>query len=136
MLKFYNCYATTYHNETKIGTCYCGRYLVEEGTKQNFIDYLTWENLKEKYYKNGCTYSFNYWNMRRGKLISFFNVDIFKIIKNKNYRDIKEWKEKELNIKIEYIFKEDNYKSLEDILKWPDIEKATQYLKEKGINLN
>lgn len=133
MLKFYQAYATTYHNNIKIGSRkLIGRYLVEENTLKNYTDVLTWGNLEEKYHNNGLTYNFNIWNFKKGRRISFFGGVK---LSDKNTWDVKEWKEKELNIKIEYEYEEaDKYITIND-LRWIDIKKAIQYLNERGLSI-
>ena len=72
---------------------------------------------------------FNYWNLKKGRVISFFNGGFT----DKNRRAIKEWK-KELNIVIKKEYKEFTPYNIEYVLKWYEIEKAIQYLKQQGID--
>lgn len=134
MLNFYRLYATTYHNKTKVGKNFCGIRLIEDEEAKNYIDIITWNNLEEKYFKQGCHYYFNYWNFKKGRVISFFDITLLDILKQKDLRNIAEWKQKDLNIEIEYTFKKETSISINDVLKWHDIKKATQYLNEKGSN--
>ena len=53
----------------------------------------------------------------------------------KNHRDVKEWKEKEIDIEIKYEYKEVDHVSINDVLKWSNIEKAIQYLNERGLTI-
>lgn len=47
---------------------------------------------------------------------------------------VKEWRDPDFSIYHEISYHEAN-PSIMDILNYPDIEKATQYLKERGINI-
>ena len=49
-MKFYYVYNTTYHNDTRIGTC-VSKILVNEVPKAK-TTILTWDNLEENYRKN------------------------------------------------------------------------------------
>lgn len=130
MLKFYNCYATIYCNGRKVGTKNLGSCIEEENKVQNYTEELTWENIAEKYQKEGLYFKFALLNLKKGRKICFFN-DIYE----KSFRSIKEWKQKELNMEIEYEYKEYKYVSINDILKFHNIEKAIQYLNERGLTL-
>lgn len=127
-MKFYYVYNTTYHNDTRIGTC-IGEILVNEVPKAK-TTILTWENLEENYHKNGLCYKFNIWNFKKGRRVSFF---LDKFFPKKDERDVKEWKE-ELNIRIETTYKEFN-PCIADVLKWHETEKAIAYLNERGLKI-
>ena len=133
MLKFYECFVTTYHNGKEVGENYGGRCLVEEGKVQDHTEKLTWDNLEEKYEKNGNVYAFTIFNFKKGRLISFFTDGFLDFLKN--HRDVKEWKEKEIDIEIKYEYKETDCVSISEVLEWTDIEKAIQYLKERGLTI-
>lgn len=133
MLKFYNCLVTTYHNGKIIMEKYGGRCLEEEGKLQNHTEKLTWDNLDEKYEKNGLVYGFTIFNFKKGRLISFFTESFIDFLIN--HRDIKEWKEKEFNIEIKYEYEEIDYISINDVLQFPNVEKAIQYLNERGLTI-
>ena len=124
-MKFYYVYTTTYHNDTRIGTC-IGKILVNEVPKAK-TTILTWDNLEENYRKNGLLYKFNIWNCKKGRRVSFF-LDTLVCEK-----DVKEWKE-ELNIRIETTYKEFS-PCIADVLKWHDIENAIAYLNERGLKI-
>lgn len=47
---------------------------------------------------------------------------------------VKEWRKPDFSVYHEILYFEAN-PSIMDILNYPDIEKATQYLKERGINI-
>lgn len=133
MLKFYSCFVTTYHNGKKVDKKYGGRYLEEEGKLQNHTEKLTWDNLTEKYQKNGFDYAFTIFNCKEGRLISFFTETFMDFLRN--HRDVKEWKEKEIDIEIKYEYEEIDDISINDVLKWRNIEKAIQYLSERGLTI-
>ena len=124
-MKFYYVYNTTYHNDTRIGTC-ISKILVNEVPKAK-TTILTWDNLEENYRKNGLLYKFNIWNCKKGRRVSFF-LDTLVYEK-----DVKEWKE-ELNIRIETTYKEFS-PCIADVLKWHDIENAIAYLNERGLKI-
>ena len=124
-MKFYYVYTTTYHNNTRIGTC-ISKILVNEVPKAK-TTILTWDNLEENYRKNGLLYKFNIWNCKKGRRVSFFLDTLF------CEKDVKEWKE-ELNIRIETTYKEFS-PCIADVLKWHDIENAIAYLNERGLKI-
>ena len=124
-MKFYYVYTTTYHNDTRIGTC-IDKILVNEVPKAK-TTILTWDNLEENYRKNGLLYKFNIWNCKKGRSVSFFLDTLF------CEKDVKEWKE-ELNIRIETTYKEFS-PCIADVLKWHDIENAIAYLNERGLKI-
>ena len=124
-MKFYYVYTTTYHNDTRIGTC-IGKILVNEVPKAK-TTILTWDNLEENYRKNGLLYKFNIWNCKKGRRVSFFLDTLF------CEKDVKEWKE-ELNIRIETTYKEFS-PCIADVLKWHETEKAIAYLNERGLKI-
>jgi len=122
MLNFYRHYTTTYSNGKEVKTEYCGEFIAENAP-ENFTETITWENLSEKYSKNGLAYPFSIWDFKRGRCISFFS--------DKFIKDIKEWKE-ELNLTIvhEYVI----YKpSINYVLNFCDSENAIKYLVERGL---
>ena len=127
MLNFYRHYTTTCRNGKEIKTKYCGEFIAEN-QPGNFTEELTWENLAEKYDKNGFNYPFNIWNFRRGRRVSFFNE-----FREKFEKDIKEW-ETPLNISVKHEYELYN-PSIEHIMKFPDGEKAIQYLVERGMTI-
>ena len=124
-MKFYYVYNTTYHNDTRIGTC-ISKILVNEAPKAK-TTILTWDNLEENYRKNGLLYKFNIWNCKKGRRVSFFLDSLI------YEKDVKEWKE-ELNIRIETTYKEFS-PCIADVLKWHDIENAIAYLNERGLKI-
>jgi len=130
MLTFYECYATTYYNERKVSTKYCGTLVEDENNVQNHIEKITWENLNEKYQKNGNCYKFTIANVKKGRKIYFFD-DCY----DRCFNTVKEWKEKELNIEIKYEYKENKYVSINDVLKLHNVEKAIRYLNERGLTI-
>lgn len=130
MLKFYKLYATTYCDGKEVGTKYCGTCVEEEGKVQNYTEKLAWENITEKYQKEGLCYKFTILNLKKGRKICFLND-----FGEKGFRSIKEWKQKELSIEIEYEYREDKFVSINDVLKLHNVEKAIQYLNERGLTI-
>lgn len=128
-MKFYYVYSTTYHNNTRIGTCISKVLLDEEPKAQT--DVLTWDNLEEYYHKNGLSCKFNIWFFKKGRRVSFF---LDKFFPSKDERDVKEWKE-DLNIRIETTYREFN-PSVAEVLKWHDATRAIAYLNERGLKMN
>jgi hypothetical protein len=121
-MKFYRINYITRHNGTYIGDEVATILTNEE--MQNKIIHLTWDNLKEFYHNNGLSCSFNIWNFKKGRLVSFFSHKL----PFKDYADIKEWK-KPLNIDIEVKYRE--YRpSIDEVLKWYDAKKAKEYLEQ------
>ena len=124
-MKYYRCYAETYHNGKLIGASNGGSYLTEKElpAKEKFI--LTWENLSEMYNKLNLLCDFNIWNFKKGRIVSFFGHRLF----DKNTWDIKEWKE-ELNVEVKVYYLERNA-TVED-LKHFDAVQVKKYLDERG----
>lgn len=127
-MEFYKVCFTTYHNDEKINSI-VGETLTEK-KPNNYEISFTWDNLDNLMETYGLETSFNVWNLKKGRRISFFTDKFFP---NKNTKDIKEWKEKELNIKLKVTYTLFS-PSLEKVFKWHDSDKAIQYLKEKGLN--
>lgn len=71
---------------------------------------------------------FNYYSFKRGRVISYFNGSLF----NKSNWDIKEWKQKELDIiiKIQYEKEKITLRELQN----HDIELVNQYLKDHNLD--
>ena len=92
-MKYYRCWAETYHNGKLIGAQSGGGRLTEKElpAEEKFV--LTWENLSEMYNKLDLLCNFNVWNFKKGRRVSFLGCKLF----DKNTWDIKEWKE-ELNL--------------------------------------
>lgn len=131
MLKFYSVMYKTYNNGTFIDGNYT-TILAEEGDIENKTVFVNWDNLSEFYHEYNLMLPFNIWNFKRGRRVSFFNGNPFK----KNFRDVKEWKTP-LDIKIVIDYKDiSNCMSIQEVLKWQDIDKAIQYLNEHGLKIN
>lgn len=128
MLHYYRVLYTTYNNGVKVGRTDGFTIADENEIKEKTIP-ITWENLKEVYYDYGLNFPFNYWNFKRGRVISFFEGGLT----DKNRRDIKEWKTPTLNIKLVITY-ETFPCSLNDILNYWDSEKAIKYLRERNLS--
>lgn len=131
-MEFYNVITKTINKGHCIGRSY-GTALLEEEPK-NKIEKVSWENLEEQYAKYGINLSFNVWNLKKGRVVSFFINKMTPFFLKEWEKDIKEWKEP-LDITIEIVYKKDTCVTIEEVLKWHDIEKAIQYLKERGLTV-
>ena len=71
-MKYYRCWAETYHNGKLIGAQSGGGRLTEKElpAEEKFV--LTWENLSEMYNKLDLLCNFNVWNFKKGGIIIIF----------------------------------------------------------------
>lgn len=99
MIDYYRIKYTTYVNGKEKSVHSLCSLLTEEQTQTKEIK-ITWENLNTVYYNWGLVLPFNYYQSKKGRVISFFRSSLF----DKDSWDIKEWKQKELDIalKIQY----------------------------------
>ena len=130
MLEFYRISIEVYNNNKYISThtrlnLVDDSLVILEEYSHNITD---WNTLSEYYKNNSLWLPFTLYDTKRGRRICFFEPRIF----NKNTWDIKEWKQKELDIKIVYYYTKIN-PSLDEIYKWKDAEKAHRYLKEHDL---
>lgn len=128
MIDYYLAKCTTYVNrKEKSVHSFCGLFTEEQ--IQNKEIKITWENLDKVYYKWGLVLPFNYYQFKKGRLISFFHGSLF----NKNNWDIKEWKQKELDIilKIQYEKEKITLRELQNY----DVELVNQFLKDKKLDM-
>ena len=128
MLHYYRVLYTTYNNGVKVGNTIGFTIADESEVKEKTIP-ITWENLEEVYYNYGPNFPFNYWNFKRGHVISFFEGAFC----DKNRRDIKEWKTPVLDMKLVITYEVCRC-SLNDIINYWDSEKAIQYLRERNLS--
>ena len=128
MLHYYRVLFTTYNNGVKVGNTSGFTIADESEVKEKTIP-ITWENLEEVYYNYGPNFPFNYWNFKRGHVISFFEGAFC----DKNRRDIKEWKTPVLDMKLVITYEVCRC-SLNDIINYWDSEKAIQYLRERNLS--
>ena len=128
MLHYYRVLFATYNNGVKVGNT-SGFIIADESEVKEKTIPITWENLEEVYYNYGLNFPFNYWNFKRGRVISFFEGGLT----DKNRRDIKEWKTLVLNMKLVITYKVVPC-SLNDIINYWDSEKAIQYLRERNLS--
>jgi hypothetical protein len=124
-MKYYTTYAATYHNGKLIGIQNGGYCLTEEELPREEVYTITWENLSQMYQNLHLWCDFNIWNFKKGRRVSFFHSKLF----DKNTWDIKEWKEKELNIEVR-VYHTERKASIED-LKYFDATKVKKYLDER-----
>ena len=128
MIDYYRAKCTTYVNgKEKSINSFCSLFTEEQ--IQNKEIKITWENLDKVYYKWGLVLPFNYYQFKKGRLISFFDGSLF----NKNNWDIKEWKQKELDIilKIQYEKEKITLRELQNY----DVELVNQFLKDKKLDM-
>ena len=128
MIDYYQARCITYVNgKEKSVHSFCS--LLTEEQIQNKEIKITWENLDKVYYKWGLVLPFNYYQFKKGQLISFFHGSLF----NKNNWDIKEWKQKELDIvlKIQYEKEKITLRELQNY----DVELINQFLKDKKLDM-
>lgn len=123
-MKYYTTYAEIYHNGQLIETQYAGHCLTEEEKPQEETFIFTWDNLNEMYCKLNLICNFNIWKFKKGRRVSFFNMNLF----NRNTWDIKEWKD-ELNIEIK-VYHNEREATLEN-LKHFEATKVQKYLEKK-----
>ena len=127
-MEFYQHRVTVYRNNKQVDHPYCYTELWDT-TPQDKTIHLTWDNLNEYYANHGLSLCFNVWNLKRGRLVSFFNARLF----DKNTHDIKEWKMPlDLIVKHEYTLRPSV--SMDYLLKFP-VSKVTQYLQEHGLKI-
>jgi len=130
MLEFYRINIAIYNNNEYIST-HIRINLIDESLVilESYSEQITnWDSLWTYYEQNGLWLPFTLYKTKKGRRLCFFEPRIF----NKNTWDIKEWKQKELDIEIKYQFTKIN-PSLDEIYKWKDAEKAHQYLKEHDL---
>ena len=128
MIDYYRAKCITYVNgKEKSAYSFCGLFTEEQ--IQNKEIKITWENLDKVYYKWGLVLPFNYYQFKKGRVISFFQGSLF----NKNNWDIKEWKQKELDIvlKIQYEKEKITLRELQNY----DVELVNQFLKDKKLDM-
>ena len=135
MLEFYREKVITYHNGEYIGSELGGVYLENKKPQDKTVE-LTWDNLLENYRKEGMFYRFGWNKFKKGLVVSFYSEDIsiIEYIKNKNKRDVHQWKDSSLNITIEYKYEKVN-RSISEVLEYHDNEKAIRYLVERGLTV-
>lgn len=128
MLHYYRVLYTTYNNGIKVGNTSGFTIADENEIKEKTIP-ITWENLEEVYYDYGLSLPFNYYNSKRGRVISFFSGAFC----DKNRRDIHERKTPVLDMKLVITYEVWRC-SLNDIINYWDSEKAIQYLRERNLS--
>lgn len=131
MLKFYAIRMKIYNNETFICETYGGRILLDEKDVKDKTVSINWDNLSENYQKFGVALPFNFYNFKKGRVVSFYDWSPFK----KNLKDIREWKT-ELNITVKITYQDiDDSMSINEVLDWRNTKKAIQYLNERGLKI-
>lgn len=132
MLEFYTLSFETYHNDKFMGSNSTTILIDEDSAPDlNCSTDLDWENLDFVYPTCGMMLPFSiYRSNKKGRVISWYDYSLF----NRNTWDIKEWKAP-LNITIKSSTRKRNM-SIAEVLKWHDMDKAIQYLKEKGLTID
>lgn len=131
MLEFYTLSFETYHNDKFMGSDGTTILIEEDSAPDlNCSTDLNWENLDFVYPTCGMMLPFSIYHRKKGRLISWYDCSLF----NRNTWDIKEWKAP-LNITIKSSTRKRNM-SIAEVLKWHDMDKAIQYLKEKGLTID
>lgn len=128
MIDYYRAKCITYVNGKEISThSFCDLFTEEQ--IQNKEIKITWKNLDKIYYKWNLFLSFTYYQFKKGRLISFLHGSLF----NKNNWDIKEWRQKELDIvlKIQYEKEKITLRELQNY----DVELVNQFLKDKKLDM-
>ena len=128
MIDYYRIKCTTYVNGKENSAYSFCSLLTEEQTQEKEIK-ITWGNLDKVYYKWGLVLPFNYYQLKKGRIISFFGGSYL----DKNNRGIKEWKQKELDIvlKIQYEIIKITLRELQNY----DVELVNQFLKDKNLDM-
>nr|DAI07918.1 MAG TPA: hypothetical protein [Caudoviricetes sp.] len=128
MIDYYRIKCTTYVNGKEKSVHSLCNLLTEEQTQTKEIK-ITWENLNTVYYNWGLVLPFNYYQFKKGRVISFFRSSLF----DKDSWDIKEWKQKELDIvlKIQYEKVKIALRELQNY----DVELVNQFLKDKNLDM-
>lgn len=128
MLKFYAIRTEIYNNETLIYESSHGRTLLDENDVKDETVFINWDNLSENYNKFSLALPFNFYNSKKGRVVSFYGWNPF-------LKDIREWKT-ELNITIKITYRDiDNSMSINEVLDYGNIKKAIQYLNERGLKI-
>lgn len=126
MLKYYVIHYTTYWHGKDMGTC-IARTICDESKVDNWRVRFTWENLTELYQEIGlgCC-SFNIFNMRKGRQVSFRTTW--------PWQEPKEWNGKELDIEVQAEWVEREL-SIQEAMEWHNASVAIQYLNERNLRI-
>lgn len=127
MLKAYRVICRTIINGECVGSD-SGTTICEPSDTLNRSVTITWENVEEKFLKNGGVIGFNLMLTRKGKIIYYNDTKHFVD------RTIKEWRTLNLNIQLIVEYKETKI-SMHELMKYYDADKAIQYMKERGLEI-
>lgn len=125
MLNYYVIKQTTYHDGKRVRS-HCWSRLTEQEPHDSVVQ-ITWENLATEFPKFGPC-GFNVWHRKKGRVLEFFPDSSCW-----SY-SVKEWKEPNLNIRIETTYTLTT-PSIRTILDWGNGEAAMKYLLERGMNV-
>lgn len=120
MINMYYVTYETYCNGKYVGE-YNGKCLSNTDEHEQIIP-ITWDNLDDVAREYGLVLKFNVWLFKKGRRVAFYEGLI---------PDIKEWKQKDLNVELRIVYKKATNCSLQEILDYRDSELAIQYLKER-----
>ena len=82
MIKCYRRRTRTYNNKILVSEKISEIFLCEESEQPvNKSVVLNWDNISDFYRFNGLRCGFNLWTTKKGKIVSFFNYNIFKSLK-------------------------------------------------------
>lgn len=129
MLNFYNRVRKLYRNGEVIDSEW-GQCLRNESEAQSTEMTLTWDNFREVINSPGFHVPIHWWETKKGIKVTFaFGNNPF----SKHTRAIKQWKKKELGLKItiDYIPIKG---TLHDLFRYYAPDVALKYLKERGID--
>lgn len=128
MLHYYRVLFTTYNNGVKVGNT-SGFIIADENEIKEKTIPITWENLEEVSHDYGLRLSFTYRELKRGRVISFFNG----AFRDKNRHNIHERKTPVLDMKLVITYEVWRC-SLNNIINYWDSDKAIQYLRERNLS--
>lgn len=127
MLKAYRVICRTIINGECVGSD-SAMTICEPSNALNRSTAITWENIEEKYSKDGSMMRLGLMLMRKGKVIYYNDGKHFVD------RSIKEWKTPNLDIQLTVEYKETRI-SMNELMKYYDADVAIQYMKERGLEI-
>lgn len=134
-MKLFQSTISTFLDGKLVFVIHGARSMREESPADKAVD-VSWDNVDDVLEKYGAFLPFsihNGWMKRTGHRRIEFDSVWFALRKDKP-TPIKERKTSNPNIRVEVEWVETN-PPIEDILKWPDADKAIQYLVERGLSL-
>lgn len=126
MVNAYTVRYILYINDEKINT-YCREILTNEKPQNEETINVNWNNLEDFRRQHGVYFAFSVRNKKKGRII--YPIQFFC-----DFPIIKEWKNKELNMKC-VIQWELSSLPIKNIMEYSNGELAIQYLVERGFNI-